>query len=185
MHTYAPKRLKSLVLRVDKNGRSHTFVISNFTEILTIKIWLASISATHARYQRTLAMREASVAVAGLAVGIGIGWYWKHTCCRQTEERRRQHKLATAAATPPTPLPAATAVVAAAEAAPVPAAAEAEAVADAEALVEQTEAVLNTLKRYTPVTVDGMDPALHYLPPHIPRPVKHRATTNFVLMSAY
>jgi len=43
--------------------------------------------------------------------------------------------------------------------------------AETASLPEQTEAIIATLKRYEPVQVEGMDPELHYMAPHIPRAV--------------
>ena len=37
-------------------------------------------------------------------------------------------------------------------------------------LAGQSDAILTALKRWQPVIVDGVDPALHYLPPHVSKP---------------
>ena len=106
--------------------------------------------------------RATQLGIAAAAFGAAVGYLAATSAHHQRqstekEEEADKDKDATAkgALAPASAAPAA-------PAAPAP---------DSKELVEKTDAIIATLKKYNPVQIEGMDPALHYLAPHIPRTV--------------
>jgi len=103
--------------------------------------------------------RATQLGIAAAACGAAVGYLAATSAHHQRqstekEEEADKDKDATAKG--------ALAPASAAPAAPAP---------DSKELVEKTDAIIATLKKYNPVQIEGMDPALHYLAPHIPRTV--------------